>query len=297
MLTRVSKLADKAMLVKLTVRRASLTRRDTALTAKLQQQEGDASLSVLSTLFKDKASPVYTIMTKLNEVYAYHKERTLPYVDAGPRILPNAMYFEYTQEMKHRIAVVDKMLDTYMPLYDQLVQDDLAYRRQVAQATGKVCTATADDYPSAEKFRASTAVDIRFQPMPDSRHFLFDLNEEDIAACEQAEAEAQAAARTETIQRMLKPLSALVTRLSEYQGNKGERWHNAIIQNVIDGCKLARQLAIDPPTELLTEIDNLEQAAKGYLATVEVIKGSANARADAKRKLEEVAAKMAAFTA
>lgn len=296
MLTRVSKLADKAVLVKLTVRRAALTRRDNALSAKLQQQEGDASLSVLSTLFKDRNSPVYKIMSKLNDAYAYHKEHTLPYVDAGPRILPNNNYFEYTQDMKHHIAVVDKLLDTYMPVYDQLVQDDLVYRRQVAQAMGKVCTATADDYPSADKFRASTSIELRFSPMPDARHFLFDLNDDDLAACERAEAEAQAAAQTETIQRMLKPLSALVTRLGEYQGQKGERFHNSLVENVIEGCKLARKLAIDPSSTLLAEIDSLEQAAKGCLDTVEVIKGSANARADAKAKLEAVAAKMAMFS-
>lgn len=296
MLTRVSKLADKAVLVKLTVRRAALTRRDNALSAKLQQQEGDASLSVLSTLFKDRNSPVYKIMTKLNEAYGYHKEHTLPYVDAGPRILPNNNYFEYTQDMKHHIAVVDKLLDTYMPIYDQLVQDDLVYRRQVAQAMGKVCTATADDYPSADKFRQSTSIELRFSPMPDARHFLFDLNDDDLAACERAEAEAQAAAQTETIQRMLKPLSALVTRLGEYQGQKGERFHNSLVENVIEGCKLAKKLAIDPSSTLLAEIDSLEQAAKGCLDTVEVIKGSANARANAKAKLEAVAAKMAMFS-
>lgn len=295
MLQRVSKLSDKAVLVKCTIRRAALTKRDHAITTQVQQQYGDNSLSVLSTLFKDKAGPIAQIMSKVGEVYAFHKTNTLPYVDAGPRILPNAMYFEYTQEMKHRIAVVDKMLDTHMPDYDQLVQDDVSWRRQAAQAAGKVSAASTADYPSGDQFRLSTSIEMRFSPMPDTRHFLFDLNEDDIAACEQAEAEAEAAIQTETVQRMLKPLSALVTRLGEYQGQKGERFHNSIVSNVIDGCQMARKLALSPTPELLAEIDSLEAAAKGYLDHVEVIKGSANARADAKRKLEEVAAKMAAF--
>ncbi len=289
MLQRVSKLSDKALLVKLTIRRAALTKRDNALTAKVRAQEQDASLTVLSKLFQDKGSPIARVMQAFNEAYAYHKTHTLPYIDAGPRILPNANYFDYTAEMKHRIAVIDKLLDTYMPHYDQLVQDDIVYRTQGGKQVD------ASQYPTADQFRQAMSIDMRFQPMPDARHFLFDLNEDDIAACEQAEEEALASANADTVARMLKPLEALVKRLGEYQGQKGERFHNSIVENVIDGCKLARKLAITPSTELLNEIDSLEKAAQGYLDHVEIIKGSANARADAKAKLEAVAAKMAMF--
>lgn len=291
MLQRVSKLADKAVLVKLTIRRAALTKQDKQVTVAIQQQYGDNSLTALTRLFRDKTNPVNNIMAKVNEVYAYHKQHTLPYVDAGPRILPNTLYFEYTQEMKIRISVVDKMLDTYMPHYDQLVLDDVTYRN-AGQASGR---ANASEYPTADQFQQAMSIDLRFQPMPDSRHFLFDLDDADVQACEQAEAEAEQAARADTLHRMLKPLHALVARLGEYQGQKGERFHNSIVENVIDGCQMARKLALSATPELLAEIDNLETAAKGYLDHVEIIKGSANARADAKAKLEAVAAKMAAF--
>jgi hypothetical protein len=76
MLTKVTKLSDKAMLVKLTIKRAALTKRDQFLTDKIQMQEGDASLTVLTKLFRDKASPINQIMTAVNEVYAYHKTTT-----------------------------------------------------------------------------------------------------------------------------------------------------------------------------------------------------------------------------
>ena len=39
-------------------------------------------------------------MSKFNDIYVHHKNSTLPYVDAGPRILPNARYFDYTNEMR-----------------------------------------------------------------------------------------------------------------------------------------------------------------------------------------------------
>jgi hypothetical protein len=99
----------------------------------------------------------------------------------------------------------------------------------------------------------------------------------------------------DVIGRMLKPLSALTQRLQEYQGQKGERFHNSLVENVIEGCDLALKLAINPTHELIDEINSLKAMATGCLNTVEVIKGSANARHDAKAKLEAVAARMADF--
>jgi hypothetical protein len=286
-----TKLADKVILVKLTQRKVALTKRDAYLSDKIQRQEGDASLTVLTKLFRSKGNAVAQIMTKFNEVYTYHKAHTLPYVDAGPRILPNDLYFEYTQETKHRIAQVDNLKRTYMPQYDQLVLDDVSYRNS-GHAAGR---ASVDDYPTAEQFDTAMSIDIRFQPMPDSRHFLFDLSDDDLQSFQTSEQEASAAMNADILSRMLKPLSALTQRLQEYQGQKGERFHNSLVENVIEGCDLALKLAINPTDEFIDEINTLKAMATGCLNTVEVIKGSANARHDAKAKLEAVAARMADF--
>ena len=55
------------------------------------------------------------------------------------------------------------------------------------------------------------------------------------------------------------------------------------------------RLAINPPQELRDQITELRTAAKDCLDDVEIIKGSANKRDEAKRRLEEVAARMGAF--
>ena len=118
---------------------------------------------------------------------------------------------------------------------------------------------------------------------------------EDQVGSREAEAEAAALASADTVARMLKPLHSLVDRLKEYQGQKGERFHNSLIQNVIDGCDLASKLAINPSADLTNEINTLRDAAKACLADAEIIKGSANARDAARAKLEAVANRMAAF--
>jgi hypothetical protein len=68
----VTPLNAKALLVKLTVRRANLTRRDTAAESYVQSQLDDTSLVVSSKLFRDKHNPVNQLISKVGEVYTYH---------------------------------------------------------------------------------------------------------------------------------------------------------------------------------------------------------------------------------
>lgn len=291
MLAPVTKLSDRAMLVKLTIRRAALTKRDATVSTAIQQQFQDASLSAFTKLFRNESSPIYTIMRAVNEVYTYHKTHTLPYVDAGPRILPNDAYFDYTQEMRAKIAHVEGMLDTYMPHYDQLVLDDIVYRNG-GRLTGR---ATSADYPTANEFRQRMSFDLRFQPMPDSKHFLFDLSDADEEAFQRSMDEAMALARNDTVARMLEPLQHLVKRLDEYKGEKGQKFHSANIENVIEGCRMARKLAIDPPQSLRDSIDELERLCTGYVFGIEGLKESAAVRESARDKLKSIADAMGAI--
>lgn len=285
------KLADKAMLVKLTIRRAALTRRDEQVTHAIQQQYGDQGLAAFTKLFRADTSPINHIMRAVNEVYVYHKTHTLPYVDAGPRILPNNNYFEYTNEMRSKIAHVDAMLQQWMPHYDQLVRDDILFRNG-GLPTGRASVA---DYPTASEFQARMSFDLRFQPMPDAKHFLFDLTDEDERAFERAMDDAMKLARNDTVVRMLEPLQHLVKRLEEYKGEKGQRFHTSTIENVIEGCRMARKLAIDPPQELMDNINELERLCTGYVFGVEAIKSSDASREAARDKLKTIADAMAAF--
>lgn len=286
-----TQLSSKALLVKLTIRRANLVRRDQQVTHSIQQQFADQSLAAFTKLFTSKSSPIHEIMRCANEVYTYHREQTLPYVDSGPRLLPSANYMEYTQEMKSKIAHVEAMLKQWMPQYAQLVLDDIVYRNG-GRMTGR---ASSNDYPTAEQFEQRMSFDLRFMPMPDQRHFLFDLSEDDEKAFTRAMEEVEALARNDTLSRMLEPVSRLTKRLSDYTGAKGERFHTSGLENIIEGCRMARKLAIDPPSELLTQINELEQMCTTYVLGVDTLKESQAARDTARQRLKEVADKMGAM--
>ena len=107
----VTPLAAKAMLVKLTTRKVTLTSRDKNAEEYLQGELGDSAYVVNKKLFRDPANPINKIISTASEVYTYHRGHTLAYVDKGPRLLPNTQYIDYTAGMRERIGKAEEELD------------------------------------------------------------------------------------------------------------------------------------------------------------------------------------------
>jgi len=286
---KVTSLSEKAMLVKLTMRRANLTRRDSVAELVIQQQMDDSSLTVLSKLFRDKNNPINQIMTAMSEVYTYHKNHTLPYIDKGPRILPNNLYMEYTQEMRSRISSVDNLLAKFLPNYDAYVQLDIAYR---SKGAGR---AKVDDYPTASEFQARMGFDLRFMPLPDQKHFLFDLSDADVDNFMQAMRDAEVAARTDAIGRMLEPLKHLVDKLNKPIGTDGAIFRDSAIENVAEGLEIARKLMMDTSPELEGVVKELDAAVSKYASNKDWLRESPVVREQAAKKLTDIARQMGAF--
>ena len=283
-------LASKAMLVKLTVRRANLTKRDTVAEAVIQQQMDDTSLVVNSKLFRDKLNPINKIMTAASEVYTYHKAHTLPYIDKGPRILPNEQYMDYTTEMRQRINGMDNMMALHMPKYDTYVQLDIQHRSLSPNSRAKV-----EDYPSSDEFQSRMGFDLRFTPLPDAKHFLFDISDEDMQAFNQSMDSVARSARTEVIKGMLEPLQHLVEKLNKPIGTENSIFRDTAVENVVEGLKRAKMLNINGDSDVDDMADMLMASIKMYDYNKDVLRQSPVVRQQAAQKLDEIAKKMAMF--
>jgi len=291
---QVTPLNAKAMLVKLTVRRANLTKRDTFAEAVIQQEMGDGSLIVSSKLFRDTSNPVNQIMSRASLVYTTHKTNTIPYVDKGPRMLPNGYYMEYSKMMRDLISSVDELLNKHMPNYDTYVQLDIATRQRNADPT-KPSRASVKDYPTAEEFREKMGFDLRFTPLPDSSHFLFDVSDSDKQALSNAVKEAEQLARADNIKRMLEPLTHLVDKLNKPIGTEGAIFRDTAITNVVEGLEMARKLNIDDNQELNQVINHLSQSFTIYNQHKDVLRESPVVRMQAASKLDAIAKQMQGF--
>jgi hypothetical protein len=286
---KVAKLSDKAIEAKLVIRRTTLVKRDNAMTNQLRQN--DASATAFTKLFRKEGTPIWKLMKAVSEVYAYHCDNTERCGDK--RLVRGDNIMEYTSGLRHVIAVVDAYKAQAMPIYDQLVQDDIAYRNY-GKAQGH---AGLGDYPSATDFAARISFDFRMIPLPNEEHPLFDMNEDDKAAVQQQFHEMLSDTNNATVARMLEPLKYLTDRLESYKGQKGERFHTSVLENVLDGCAKARKLAIDASPELLAEIAELERIVKGYVFNVDGIKSDEDVRAAAKLRLQMASKRLDAYCA
>jgi hypothetical protein len=285
---QVTTLAEKAVLVKLTTRRVKLTHRMTSVESIVQAQFDDSSIAVLGRMFRDKSNPINAIINTINEAYREHRKFTLPYVDKGPRILPNNMYFEYSQLMHGHINHLDAMVNRYMPNYDSYVMQDIAFR---STSKTSVC---ASDYPTAQEFQDRVGLELRFSPMPDKKHFLFDMSDVDVANFSNAMVEVEAAARADAIKRMLEPLTHLVDKLEKPAGKQnGGTFRDSAIENIIEGIDIAKKLVMDDNPELMDTINKLETTISSY--NPDWLRESPIVRDQAKTKLDEIAKQMGAF--
>lgn len=284
---QTTRLSDKAIEVKLVIRRTTLVKRDERATATLQQQ--DSSAFAMTKLFRE--GPIREIMAAVNAVYTYHTANTIRAEDK--RLVPGGNIFEYTQGLQHLIAVVDGLVAKHLPQYDLLVQDDIA-RRNFGKIIG---TASVGDYPTAEEFKSRISFDVRFIPLPNEDHPLFDMDDEDKAKVRAQFDQQLADITNDVVERMLQPMEYLAKRLDEYKGEKGQRFHTAPLENILDGCRMARKLAIDPKPELLEHINELERVVQGWVFNVEALKGDQSVRDAAKERLARSTAKMQSYFA
>jgi len=293
-----TQLNAKAMAVKLTIRRTNLSRRDAFAEKFLQGELGDEAFIVNKQLFRDKANEVNKLMSAVSEIYTYHRRFTLPYIDKGPRILPNNSYMDYAAAMRQRIGAVDTMLNWMMPLYDTLVQQDIAFRTAQDQHKTKPASykpPDASDYPTAEQFKSSLSFDLRFSPLPDAKHFLFDISEEDMATFHAATDQAAALARSDAVGRMLVPLQHLAAKLNNPIGSKDSIFRDSAVENIIEGIDEAKKLMLDDSPEMVKAIAELEQSVAHWSAHLNWMRESPIKRTEAAKKMADIAAQMGVF--
>jgi hypothetical protein len=295
---QLTTLADKAMLVKLTTRRANLSTRDMMAEEYLQSELGDTAFVVNKKLFRDPSNPINRFLAKASEVYTYHKTHTLPYIDKGPRLLPNEQYFDYTQNMRGLMAEIDTYMNLVMPQYDTYVQLDVQSR--LLADTGKVkpskyIAPSASDYPTADEFQTRIGHDLRFTPLPQASHFLFDISDEDKAVFEASMDDVAVRARSEVIKKMMEPLKHLVEKLNKPIGTDGAIFRDSAIQNVIEGVEMAKRLNVGGDTDVVEMARVIGDAVKLFSDNKEVLRESPIVREQAAKKLDYIAQQMGAL--
>lgn len=277
------KLNERAMLVSLKISAWSAARQDKKIAAEVEAKHGaklDSGRYSKFLIDRKKLEP----LTKLaGEARAAFYAKTLPWTDDGSRILPAALYLEFTTQMSVFRSKYEDLRDEFAREYPALVEQA---RRDLNGMFDY------RDYPAnvASKFEMLT----RVMPLPDASDFRVDLGdaEQDRVKqqIEESMRESTAAAMADCWER----LHAVVGAVSERLNQPEAIFRDSLIGNLREVCAILPKLNIlgDP------KLDDLAREAERRIAnraTPQDLRNDYLVRKDVARAADDILAQMSSY--
>ena len=244
-------LRDKAITVRLSRRMYNPYKYDKTATEAAENSTGTHRAGRFTKRLLRNCVELKKTQSAYNDLYAYVVDNTLPWMDDGVRVLPNANYMEFVAEvgnLRRRAAACLKVL---YDAWDQRVMEDQKI------LGGLWC---ASDYLSKDEMLGKWGVQLTFAPVPCSEDFRIDMDETDKQALDEAVREVQDQAGDYLLKEILKPVAAMAEKLAVPIGTEGSIFRDTLVSNLKDVCKRARKLNINGDSRVASVISDIEAA-------------------------------------
>ena len=266
--------------------------RDEAAELAVKRQGGDEGQIVTRKLFANKASVIYKRNQIASEMYAFHMKHTLPHGDDGSRLLPNAMYFEYTNQMsgyERQLSALDAQI---LATYDQLVDEDVKYREAALIAQGKQPTVDRSEYPSKEKISGYLYAEWHLEPIATANDFRYQVDDYIVGRLDMRLKQLEDDLRLEFARRLAEPMQRFVEKLSIPIGGDGGIFRNSMIENLNELVQLLPKLNVNDDPRVKELIDGVDKVIKPYVFAPDVLRQSPAARETARDKMKALLEKL-----
>ena len=233
-------LKDKAMLVAFTTSHWTAKKFDRKVTDEVDEAH-NASKSgrfnktlLISPLLDDISSAVGKART-------YHYGITLPWDDAGLRLLPVAKYFDYTKKMEEFQVEHKQLVKVFLAEYPEL--------REAAEIRLNTLFNKAD-YPDAIQLENKFAIGYSFTPIADSSDLRVELTKDEINIIKQnIESGVQnkiAIAKQSVVERADKAVASMLEKLTD----KHSTFRDSLVGNVVTVMELIPSMNFDDDEDL-----------------------------------------------
>lgn len=284
---------EKLMLVRLSAtewRPRKQDKKAAAALAKASNAQGE-----IGTFYKQlvESTAIKPLQQAVRELRSLHYAMTAPWDDAGLRVLPSKLYFDYIQQVNEARELINEYADNFcFAVYEP--------QREAAQERLGALFNPAD-YPPAQRIRDKFQVEVSFTPLPnpgDVEHWALeedDRNELAEAIRQEVEESVEAAHRA-VIQDVIKVCREMGDKITAY-ANKVDRddgkamLYETALTNVTDLAeRIIVGLNITEDAQLEEEMKNLKGALEGI--SVERLRGNWRTRGRAIRTGYAMAAKL-----
>jgi len=290
-------IAAKAMKVKLSRGTGYARIRDKDAERLIKSTLGDEGQTVTKAVFQNKQCLIYRRAQTAAEMYAYHIKNTLPHSDDGWRVLPNALYLEYSNTMSNYASTLQVMQQNIINNYDTLVATDIAERNAHLSSQSKAPVAALGDYPTRDHMAKLLYVQYYFEPISTANDFRYDMSPTDKLRLNELVAGIEANAKADLYSQMLQPMQQFVTRMTTFKGEKGERLHATIVTNINDMLTHLPKLDLNGDETLAAMLEEVKKVVTPLVFNPSALKEDAVLRDEAKAKMEAIMARYAGYAA
>lgn len=271
-------LQDSAMLVALNVRQWTARRFDRTATKEVDEKHGAKDAGRFNKLLIDKAA-LEPIDKVENSARTYHYSVTLPWGDQGQRILPAALFMDYTQSIDQFKREFDQRVRAFLVEYPRLVQE-------ARQRLGTLYDPT--DYPDPSEIKDRFEFGVAITPVPSAQDFRVQLNEGYVEQIKSDILQRQQAAQKEAVKHVWGRVREVVERIRETCGKDKPRIYDSMMDN-------ARQLVEILPALNLSgdpELNRIADEMKQLVVPTDVLRANAHRRQDVAKAADALLAKM-----
>lgn len=281
-------IAERAMLVSLSISRWKASKKDREITeAVTQQYQAETSYGSFNKRLMPKEA-LQEVAHAAREARDFHAQETLPWMENGARILPARNFLRYTERMRLLKERFDRRVGDFLAGYP-------AFREQARLELGGLFN--PEDYPDENALRKMFGFEVRNWPIPTGRDFRVSLGEEEAAAIRgQIEAQSRAAllaASRDVWRRAEQAVAKLRDRAKELdQGGKAFR--GTVVETVQMAADIMNRLNVmDDP-----EVEAIRQRIKSEILIhdPETIKTDQTARQNLTRSADDILRRMAGYT-
>lgn len=244
-------LQTKAMLAQLSISMWTGRKADKKVTTEVEQKHGAHDAGKFNKVLVDKAllEPISKLSSKARD---YHYHMTLAWSDSGPRILPSALFAEYTQTMRGMKTEFEKQVDT-------LVR---AYPNEVQAARVRLGTMyEPGDYPDPAEMYGKFAIKTEFMPVPDGDDFRVAVSEDDRAELSRSVREGVQARLSSAVTATYSRIREVVSKIEERLSVPDAIFKDSLITNALELTQVLNGLNITDD-QVITDIC---QDIKNYL--------------------------------
>lgn len=227
-------LASKAVLSSVSISAWTARRFDKTVTNEVHAKHAAAADAGRYTKQLVSKQSLADIVSTVSQARQFHYERTQPWLDAGARVLPSALYLEYVATMATHRTAFTAAVNAFCDGYPQFVEDAKARLNGLFRV---------EDYPLPSRIRRCFDFDVAILPLPDTSDFRIALTEENVEEVRRDVEERMQRvlnnSMRDSAERIVEAVGHMAERLKAYKPAKrrGDKAENAFRDSLVDNVR------------------------------------------------------------